>query len=111
MQLLKYGISHLQQLDAQLVDIRNAYDEGKRADDNTRVQAVKDRIQQKTEKAGAEKEKVKETADKRQSQFKLVTSRDQEIIDWESKGSYIAKQVSSRTRLRLVTPMMEVSCL
>lgn len=81
----------LVQLDAQLTDIRDASREGAERDDMTRKQAVQQRLEQKKAHADKNKEKAKETADKRNSQFKLVTSRDQEMIPWESKNSHVGK--------------------
>lgn len=49
-------------------------------------------MQQKKEKAQANKEKAQEKAAERGSQFKLVTQRSQELINWESKASYVGKQ-------------------
>ena len=82
----------LVQLDQQLTDIRDAADEGKRRDDLTRTEAVKQRMQQKKEKTQANKEKAKEKADERNSQFKIVTQREQELVNWESKNSYVGKE-------------------
>lgn len=86
----------LLQLDSQLTDIRDASNEGKQRDDLTRSQAIKNRMQEKKARAEENKAKAQETADKRGSQFKLVTSRDEEIVNWESKGSYLAKQGTLR---------------
>lgn len=82
----------LVQLDQQLTDIRDAADEGKRRDDLTRTEAVKQRMQQKKEKSEANKEKAKAKADERGSQFKIVTQREQELVNWESKNSYVGKE-------------------
>lgn len=82
----------LVQLDSQLTDIRDASDEGKRRDDTTRSQAIKDRMAEKKQKSQANKEKAQEKADQRNSQFKIVTSREDEVVSWESKNSYVAKQ-------------------
>lgn len=82
----------LVQLDQQLTDIKEAADEGARRDDTTRKELVQQRMQEKKQKADANKEKAKEKADERGSQFKLVTARSQELINWESKASYVGKQ-------------------
>jgi len=82
----------LVQLDQQLTDIKEASDEASRRDDVSRKELVQQRLQQKKDKAAEKKEKAQEVADKRQSQFKLVTARSQELINWESKASYVGKQ-------------------
>jgi seryl-tRNA synthetase len=82
----------LVQLDQQLTDIKEASDEASRRDDVTRKELVQQRMQQKKDNAAAKKEKAQEVADKRQSQFKIVTARSQELINWESKASYVGKQ-------------------
>jgi hypothetical protein len=81
----------LSQVDQQLTDIRDASNEASRRDDVTRTELVKQRIQEKKEKAQERKAKAEEIADKRQSQFKIVTERSQELINWESKASYVGK--------------------
>lgn len=82
----------LVQLDQQLTDIREAANEGARRDDSTRLQAVRERAQQKKEKADANKEKAKAKVNERQPEFKIVTTRDQEMINWESPNSYVGKE-------------------
>lgn len=82
----------LVQLDQQLTDIRDAADEGARREDSSRVEAVKQRMQEKKEKSQANKEKAKAKADERNSQFKIVTQREQELVNWESKNSYVGKE-------------------
>lgn len=82
----------LVQLDQQLTDIKEASDEASRRDDVTRKELVQQRMQEKKDKAAEKKEKAQEVADKRGSQFKLVTARSQELINWESKASYVGKQ-------------------
>lgn len=51
-------------------------------------------MQEKKDKAAANKEKAQAKAEERGSQFKLVTARSQELINWESKASYVGKQGS-----------------
>jgi len=82
----------LVQLDQQLTDIRDTADEGKRRDDLTRTEAIKQRMQQKKEKSQANKEKTQAKAEERNSQFKIVTQREQELVNWESKNSYVGKE-------------------
>lgn len=82
----------LVQLDQQLTDIRDAADEGARRDDTNRVETVKQRMAEKKQKTEANKEKAKAKADERNSQFKIVTQREQELINWESKNSYVGKE-------------------
>jgi len=82
----------LVQLDSQLTDIRDTARQGAESDDSTRAQALRERFAQKKAEADKNKEKAKAEADKRNSQFHLVTSRDQEKIPWESSSSHVGKQ-------------------
>jgi hypothetical protein len=82
----------LVQLDQQLTDIKEASDEAGRRDDVSRKELVQQRLQAKKDKAAEKKEKAQEVADQRQSQFKIVTKREEEMVPWESKASYVGKQ-------------------
>lgn len=82
----------LVQLDSQLTDIKDANERGKNSDDTSRTEEIKRRMQEKKQKSQAAKEEAKDTAAKRQSQFKIVTTREEEMIPWESKASVVAKE-------------------
>jgi len=82
----------LVQLDSQLTDIRDTSRQGRDDDNSSRTEALRQRFAEKKAEADKNKEKTKAEADKRNSQFHLVTSRDQERVNWESSVSAVGKQ-------------------
>ena len=71
----------LVQLDQQLTDIRDASEQGYKSEDSNRLDSVRQRLAEKKRKTDEKKEKAKETADKRNSQFKVVTRREDELVN------------------------------
>ncbi|CED82968.1 Protein of unknown function DUF4449 [Phaffia rhodozyma] len=76
-QAIKTGLEYV---DEQLVEVRNRMDAAKDSDSLSRTDALKEMFQRKKEKAEVRKEKAKEKADERGSQFAIVTSRDASVI-------------------------------
>lgn len=80
----------LEELDRQLVDINEQLDE--RGEDQSKGDALKELFKRKKQTSQAKGQEAKETADKRDSQFKVVLREEDRILDWESKQSMVHRQ-------------------
>ena len=78
-------------LDGQLVTVRDRYAEAKRSDEASRADALKAMFQRNKEQAEAKQADVKSTANKRNSQFKVVAKRDSAIVQAGHEGGYSIK--------------------
>lgn len=82
----------LEELDRQLVDINEHLEEADRSEDQSKADVLKDLFKRKKDTGEAKGQDAKQTAEKRNSQFKVVLREEDRILDWESKQSMVRRQ-------------------